>query len=393
MAGRTQYISLKWLLVGTLITSTAMSFIWPLNTIYIHETLHKSLVIAAIVLCLNQLATMFGNWFGGILFDDWDPYYAVLVGIVTNIIAFGLLIFLHSWPYYAILLVFSGFANGISSTCENSLATVVEGRKSSYVFNALYFMINLGLVIGTLAVGYILPLGIQYVFAVATAIQIVFLFVAIKHYRVKTVSNARYADVKRPKNLLTFKIFVVLLAVLIGWMVYEQWQSNISTFMIQEGFRVKDYSFLWTFNAILIVMLQPIVTYFDNFLVAHIRGRLNVGLLLLSCSFALLLFPFKDNYFLYIFSICLLTMGEILLFPGASSFVDLQTSDRYIGYFQGKVQMYSAAGKAVGPLFGALVIDNESYEWLFLICVVVVFITILIFNIPFRLQREKGESS
>ena len=54
--------------------------------------------------------------------------------------------------------------------------------------------------------------------------------------------------------------------------------------------------------------------------------------------------------------------------------------------------MYSAAGKAIGPLFGALVIDNASYEWLFLICVVVVFITILIFNTPFRLQREKGES-
>ena len=365
-----------------------MSFIWPLNTIYIHDSLHKSLVVAATVLCLNQLATMVGNWFGGGLFDKWDPYYTILIGIVLNIIAFGALIFLNLWPYYAILLIFSGFANGISFTCENSLATVIEGKKSSYVFNALYFMINLGLVIGTLAVGYILPLGIQYVFGAATSIQIVFLFVAVKYYRIKPISSVRYADVKRPKRMVTAKVFTSLLAVLIGWMVYEQWQSNLSTFMIGEGFRVKDYSFLWTFNAVLIVGLQPVVTYFDNFLAEHIRGRLNVGLVLLIASFSLLLFPFKDNYYLYIVAMCVLTMGEVLLFPGISSFVDLQTPDNYTGYFQGKVQMYSAAGKAIGPLFGALIIDNISYEWLFIICMVVIFISTMIFNIPFVIEPK-----
>ena len=58
MLKKRRTISLKWLLLGVLITNTAMSFIWPLNTIYIHETLHKSLVVAASVLFLNQLATM-----------------------------------------------------------------------------------------------------------------------------------------------------------------------------------------------------------------------------------------------------------------------------------------------------------------------------------------------
>ncbi|MCT6807784.1 MAG: MFS transporter, partial [Bombilactobacillus sp.] len=61
MTNQKQTVSLKWLLVGVLITNTAMSFIWPLNTIYLHETLHKSLVIASLVLFFNQFATMLGS--------------------------------------------------------------------------------------------------------------------------------------------------------------------------------------------------------------------------------------------------------------------------------------------------------------------------------------------
>lgn len=70
-----------------------MSFIWPLNTIYIHETLHKSLVVAASVLFLNQLATMLGSLIGGKLFDTWSPYYSILLGIILNIFALGDLFF------------------------------------------------------------------------------------------------------------------------------------------------------------------------------------------------------------------------------------------------------------------------------------------------------------
>ena len=243
MLKKRRTISLKWLLLGVLITNTAMSFIWPLNTIYIHETLHKSLVIAASVLFLNQLATMLGSLIGGKLFDSWSPYYSILLGIVLNIFALGGLIFFHAWPAYALLLILSGLANGISVTCENSLATRVGNHRSSYVFNLLYFASNFGLVFGTLTVGYIMPLGIGYVFAIATIIQILFLVVAVINYNIQfdqTMGDRKQA-IKKGK--LTPKILGALVMVLICWLIYEQWQSNLSTFMVEKGFKVKNYSF------------------------------------------------------------------------------------------------------------------------------------------------------
>lgn len=382
MTNQRQTVSLKWLLVGVFITNTAMSFIWPLNTIYLHETLHKSLVIASLVLFFNQFATMLGSLIGGKLFDQWQPYLAILLGISLNIFALGGLIFLHTWPVYAILLILSGFANGISVTCENSLATRVKNRRPSYVFNLLYFAANFGLVFGTLTVGYILPLGIGYVFALATSIQILFLLVACKKYNVARSFAKNKHDFVVHKGKMTSQILGVLFLTLICWLVYEQWQSNLSAYMVELGFPVKKYSLLWTFNAVLIVVFQPLVTFFDDWLLMHLRGRLNMGALLLVNSFVILLLPFKRNYWLYLLSMCLLTLGEILLFPGVASFVDLATPSMLTGYYQGKVQVFSALGKAIGPVFGALVIDNSSYEVLFLVCGLMVLGAELIFSLP-----------
>ena len=92
------------------------------------------------------------------------------------------------------------------------------------------------------------------------------------------------------KEKLTPKILGALV------MIYEQWQSNLSTFMVEKGFKVKNYSFLWTFTAILIVLFQPVVTHFDELLLKHSRGRLNIDILLLTLSFAFLLLPFKCSY-------------------------------------------------------------------------------------------------
>ena len=184
------------------------------------------------------------------------------------------------------------------------------------------------------------------------------------------------------KGKLTPKILGALIMVLICWLIYEQWQSNLSTFMVEKGFKVKSYSFLWTFNAILIVLFQPVVTHFDELLLKHIRGRLNIGILLLLASFAILLLPFKNTYGLYVTSMCLLTLGEILLFPGVASFVDIESPKNLTGYYQGRVQMFSALGKAIGPLFGALIIDNTSYEFLFLTCILMALMALVIFSWP-----------
>ena len=43
-------LAMKWLFLGSLITNTGISLIWPLTTIYMHEYLGEPLTVAGIVL-------------------------------------------------------------------------------------------------------------------------------------------------------------------------------------------------------------------------------------------------------------------------------------------------------------------------------------------------------
>lgn len=370
------FIQLKWLLIGSLITSTAMSFIWPLNTIYMHNTLHQTLTVAGIVLGVNQLATMLGNWLGGILFDQWSIYYTSLVGVMINILALGLLIFLNSWPIYAFLIVLSGFSNGILTTCIYSLATRVQNKKTSSIFNMLYFTSNFGLVFGTLAVGYLLKIGVSYIFTLASLTQVIFLIIVIRYFNIVNY-NKGYSK-KKVVVKGKFLIWSVLLALLLSWVVYTQWQSNLSAYMLGKGFSIKQYSFLWTLNAVLIITFQPVLTFFNDFLIKHIISRINVGLFLFAVAFFILLL--NHNYFILGISMAFLTFGEILLFPGVASLVDIYAPNNESGIYQGLVQMFTAGGKAVGPFIGAAIIDCSNYKVLFLCLVLIIMAAIFIFS-------------
>ena len=376
-----QGLALKWLLLGALITNTGISTIWPLTTIYLHEYLHKSLTVAGVVLFINSAIMIAGNYLGGYLFDKWRPYRTLLTGISINVISAIILVFFHGWPSYAIFLISLSFGNGIVGTCITAFATMVENQQPSYVFNILYFMNNIGIVMGTLIVGFVLPFGIQYIFMLSTLLFILFLVVAALNFNV-TPSRKRAKHQKGaqrlPKQNLS-QIWGVLLVFIIAWVIYAQWQSTISTFMVHHGMTVKDYSFVWTFNAIVVVTFQPILTHFDSFLYRHIKARLNVGFLLFGSAFVILIFA--QEYWHFLLAMGILTLGEISAFPSVSTFVDGLVYQSQRGQYQGIVNAAASFGRAVGPLVGAQIIALSSYHTLFITCVIILLIFLMNFNV------------
>lgn len=240
----------------------------------------------------------------------------------------------------------------------------------------LYFTSNFGLVFGTLAVGYLLKIGVSYIFTLASLTQVIFLIIVIKYFNIVNY-NKGYSK-KKVVVKGKFLIWSVLLALLLSWVVYTQWQSNLSAYMLGKGFSIKQYSFLWTLNAVLIITFQPVLTFFNDFLIKHIISRINVGLFLFAVAFFILLL--NHNYFILGISMAFLTFGEILLFPGVASLVDIYAPNNESGIYQGLVQMFTAGGKAVGPFIGAAIIDCSNYKVLFLCLVLIIMAAIFIFS-------------
>lgn len=375
----------KWLFVGSFLANTGTSFIWPLTTIYLHDTLGKSLITAGLVLLFNSLCVVLGNTIGGLLYDRWSHFYTILLGSLIVIGASSFLMFNNGWPAFPIGLVLLGFGNGLNLTAINSFATEVKNKRTSYIFNVLYFMSNLGMVIGTLMVGYILPYGISKVFAVSLLLFVIFGIIVLCFYRdhegSQTVSRGQSLPKaqKLSENQLR-PLLALLFNIVVLWIFYEQWQSNIATFMVENGLSIKHYSSVWTLNGIMIVLIQPVMTYFDEWLMEHLHLRLYGGLCLIGASFLIL--PFAGaHYYLFMAAMAVLTLGEILVNPAASTFVDNLSPGGQKGRFQGSLASATSFGRALGPLVGATIINYISYSSLFILAAVCIWLAVIGFSL------------
>lgn len=138
-----------WLLVGMALNVTGASFLWPLNTIYLHEQLGQPLAVAGVVLMLNSGGSVIGSLAGGFLFDRIGGFRVLLAGAVLTMAALGGLSVWHGWPHYAVFLAFVGVGSGVVFPAASAYAGAIWPEGGRRAFNALYVAQNIGVAVGS----------------------------------------------------------------------------------------------------------------------------------------------------------------------------------------------------------------------------------------------------
>lgn len=358
-------VRLRWLFLANLLNNAGAAFMWPLTTIYMHNYLKQSLTFSGIVLFLMSMAMIAGNYLGGHLFDHWRPYFTALLGGGISTVMLATLIFWHSlWPY-AIGLIIVGFGDGISMTVVNAYAATVTTRSNRYVFNMLYLALNVGVVIGTLLVGYLLDLGISVVFIVTTICYLGLMAITISTFNVTPAHRTATATTKAadttPSNHRQL-IWMICLMIFTIYLSYALWESILSVHMTNLGIPFRRYSEVWTINGLLIIVSQPIVSLFNERF--KIGTQIGFGITLFALSFLGLVFA--RQYVDFIIIMVVLTIGEVIGLPIAPAWVDDMAADDQRGKYQGRYNMALSLGRAVGPLFGGMMVARFSYSLLFI---------------------------
>lgn len=389
-------VKLKWLLVCMFISSIGNSFVWPLTTIYMHEQLHETLTMSGIILLFYSGANVVGSYISGILFDRHNPRWLLFGGTALATVVIALMIFFNGWPIYAFLLTAIGFFNGWIITMINSYGTKIS-KDGRYVFNMLYFANNLGMVLGTTIVG---PLyqyadgSISPLFSITTVLYVFFLAIillcfkdskapAVAAHPLTDEENARGTTKMPAANLWICWTFFLSLCVI--WTMYEQWSSNLSVFMTEQGISMTKYSLLWTINGILIVLCQLLISWLNRWY-NNPYMLVYIGTFTIALSFILLLAA--KSYAWYILAMVVLTIGEATVIPTMPAIVNSLSPVAVKGKYQGILNAYSSLGKAFGPLFGGIVIGAASYHLLFIICAVAIFAVELVILLVARLKRQ-----
>ncbi|MDO4903213.1 MAG: MFS transporter [Limosilactobacillus sp.] len=384
-------VKLKWVALASLLNNTGAAFLWPLTTMYVHNYLHETLTTAGVVMLFISICMMAGNYAGGWMFDHWDQYKTAVVGVVISTCAIVALIFQHSWPWFALLMMMNSFGDGINMTVINSYGSLVKHFSSRYVFNYIYMAFNIGVVIGTLAVGVLLPISVVLVFAVGSIFYGLLTLVVIFTLNVRVPVTERKAAVKQARGAGSHrKIIAFIWLILINYVTvhlsYSLWESVMAVHMTSQGIPFYAYSLLWTLNGILIIIGQPLINKLSPYV--KLSTQIMIGLLIFASSFLLLIFA--NTIWAFAIDFTVLTIGEMASFAGLPAWIAQLTTADETGHYQGMLNITMSIGRAIGPLYGGFVIDQGNYNDLFISVFVLMTVTLAIVTIYMnRLKKTK----
>lgn len=387
-------VKLKWVALASLLNNTGAAFLWPLTTMYMHNYLHESLTTAGVVMLLMSICMMVGNYLGGWLFDHWDQYHTAVLGVTISTVAIFTLIFAHGWPWFAVLMMLNSLGDGINMTIVNSYGSLVSDHSSRYVFNYIYMAFNVGVVIGTLAVGVLLPVSVVLVFTVATVFYFLLALVVVFALKVRVplppkTPRSREKLASRSHQQALVLIWLILLNFVTIHLSYSLWESVMAVHMTNMGIPFYAYSLLWTLNGVLIIVGQPLVNKLSPYVC--LSSQIMVGILIFASSFLLLIFA--RNLWAFVLDFVLLTIGEMASFAGLPAWIAQLTTVNEAGHYQGLLNIMMSIGRAIGPLYGGFVIDHGNYQELFISVFLLMTVTLGgVFAYLLRLRRLSDDS-
>ncbi|WP_301876101.1 MDR family MFS transporter [Limosilactobacillus oris] len=387
-------VKLKWVALASLLNNTGAAFLWPLTTMYMHNYLHESLTTAGVVMLLMSICMMVGNYLGGWLFDHWDQYQTAVLGVTISTVAIFTLIFAHGWPWFAVLMMLNSLGDGINMTIVNSYGSLVSDHSSRYVFNYIYMAFNVGVVIGTLAVGVLLPVSVVLVFTVATVFYLLLALVVVFALKVRVplppkTPRSREKLASRSHQQALVLIWLILLNFVTIHLSYSLWESVMAVHMTNMGIPFYAYSLLWTLNGVLIIVGQPLVNKLSPYV--RLSSQIMVGILIFASSFLLLIFA--RNLWAFVLDFVLLTIGEMASFAGLPAWIAQLTTVNEAGHYQGLLNIMMSIGRAIGPLYGGFVIDHGNYQELFISVFLLMTVTLGgVFAYLLRLRRLSDDS-
>ncbi|MGG5773190.1 MDR family MFS transporter [Bacillus subtilis] len=370
--------ALKILVIGMFINVTGASFLWPLNTIYIHNHLGKSLTVAGLVLMLNSGASVAGNLCGGFLFDKIGGFKSIMLGIAITLASLMGLVFFHDWPAYIVLLTIVGFGSGVVFPASYAMAGSVWPEGGRKAFNAIYVAQNAGVAVGSALGGVVASFSFSYVFLANAALYLVFFFIVYFGFRnIQTgdASQTSVLDYDAVNSKAKFAALIILSGgYVLGWLAYSQWSTTIASYTQSIGISLSLYSVLWTVNGILIVLGQPLVSFVVKKWAESLKAQMVIGFIIFIVSFSMLLTA--KQFPMFLAAMVILTIGEMLVWPAVPTIANQLAPKGKEGFYQGFVNSAATGGRMIGPLFGGVLVDHYGIKALVLSLLVLLLISI-----------------
>ena len=362
-----QYPYQFWLLFwGMLISSTGVSIIWPFLTIYIRESLDISLTTVAGLITLNSFMILAASLVVGPVTDKVGRKWIMVLSLAASSISLFLMSHASTLTQFAVLMAIRGaFTPLYRIGADAMVADMIAPEKRMEAYSLMRMINNVGVALGPMIGGFITAISYALGFYAAAIILFVFSLLAavfLSETLVKqeqTVSSPKttkdltgYGAVLKDIPFLVFsgsftitKMAPALVFVLLSVYVKENFQIPESQF-----------GFMMATNATMVVLFQ--------YLVSKVAKRVSPNLVLIIGSILYAIgvgsMAWDTNFWSFIFSIIIMTTGELLVAPTATTMVARFAPSDMRGRYMGVYWLTVGVSKGLAPLIGGLLNDHIS---------------------------------
>ena len=331
-----EYPRQYWLMISGIVLSTAGgSMIWPFLVIYASGKLSLPLSKVAALISINAGTGLIASLIAGTLADRVGRKVVMNFSLTVNGIAYFLLMYAHTYPQFAGLMMLVGLSNPLYQVgADAMLADMIPSEKRTDAFAINRIANNAAFAMGPAIGGFLATRSYNLAFYCAgigfLAYSILLFFLAKETLVVAPKNETTrlgvheviqsYSRIGRDKGFMTFVVTISLglIAPTLLWILMPVYSKT--NFGIPENL----YGWIPTTNGLMCVFVQYPITRITR------RHRtlpvLAVGMFIYSLgagSVALM-----SSFWGFWLSMVILTFGELTLVPTASKYVaDLAPAD------------------------------------------------------------------
>lgn len=394
------------LMGGWLINSLGFGAVVPFMTVYFHTVRDLPMRYISLFFLAAAICRTVAQSVGGALSDHigrrglmiWSQFSRSLIFLAAGI---AIRVGWNIWVIAGVLLsqyLISSFFQPIASAM---VADIMPAEQRSKGYALLRMAGNVGWGVGPAIGGFLFDVSYDSLFFF-TALMFLISGVVVTLTVKETAATLRQPAPAGPGRerqgfaamAAAFKqdrIFLFFcLASLLLFLTWGQFVSTLSVFMKKNiGLTSTQIGWLYTFNALLVILFQYLVTKKSDKKNHYIL--LMIGTLLFTLSYAVM--GWMSSFGMMMIIMVFITFGEMFAGPSGNTLASNMARNRQYGRYQGIYSSISTLGWSLGPAIGSMLMELIGNIHLFWISMAAFgFIAFFGFLILYLINKKESQS-
>lgn len=358
------------ILLGTILARAGSSMSLPFLALYLAKHTDMSPIMIGFVSGAGALAGMVGGFFGGALSDAFGRKRVMMGALyLWGFVFIGFGLASATWVFLALNLL-NGLCRSFYEPVSQALMADLTPREKRFrVFSLRYLCINIGVSVGPLLGALFGMMSGRLPFIITGCVYLFYaagLYMLLKRFGISNIEGDKKEQVSIGSAWRVIRKDTVfrwyLAGGVMGGISYSQMGVTLSQYIelkgLNEGFNL--FAVMMSINAIVVVLLQvPLSRWME-------KHRPIVSIAVGSTMYALanLGYAAADGRVLFLVSMVVFTLGEILTFPSTNLLIDGLAPEGLRGTYYG-AQSFNNLGQFLGPFLGGMMLDVWNGSVLF----------------------------